>query len=155
MHYTCCFLVISLDMILAASSIWMALSSSRMFPSEDCRVSRIWSSISLSCFLLAADWRIRAFLSSSNSGLGENSRERLYLTGTLILNHISQEIKGQKKKKLCFALINVMLYLVQLRFFFYYFPCMIVLLSMVYTFYKNKITHYSNNAFLINVVQLV
>lgn len=62
-------MLISLDMIFAESRIWMALSSSRMFPPEDCSVSRILSSISFSCLLLAADCRIRAFLSSSSSGL--------------------------------------------------------------------------------------
>lgn len=67
--HTCCFFVISIDMIFAESRIWTALSSSRMFPSDDCRVSKIWSSISLSCLLLAADCRIKAFLSSSSSGL--------------------------------------------------------------------------------------
>ena len=47
----------------------MAVSSSKMFPSDEERVSRILSSISFSCFLLVADWRIRALLSSSSSGL--------------------------------------------------------------------------------------
>ncbi|TNN39922.1 hypothetical protein EYF80_049911 [Liparis tanakae] len=56
-------------MILAESRICTALSSSRMFPSEDCSVSRILSSISFSCFLLAADCRMRAVLSPSRSGL--------------------------------------------------------------------------------------
>lgn len=66
---TCCFLVISFDITLAESKIVIALSSSKIFPSEDCNVSKILFSISFSCFLLAADWRIRRFLSSSNSGL--------------------------------------------------------------------------------------
>lgn len=67
--HTCCFFVISLDMIFAESRICIALSSSSMFPSEDCRVSRILSSISFNCLLLSADCRINAFLSSSSSGL--------------------------------------------------------------------------------------
>lgn len=67
--FTCCFFVISLDIILAESKTLIALSSSKMFPSEDDSVSKIFFSISFSCFLLAADWRIRAFRSSSNSGL--------------------------------------------------------------------------------------
>ena len=72
---TFCFLEISLDRALEESRICMAVSSSRMFPSEVERVSRILSSISFSCFLLAADCTMRAFLSSSSSGLGEGGRE--------------------------------------------------------------------------------
>lgn len=53
--FTCCFLVISLDINLAESKILIALSSSKMFPSEDDNVSKIFFSISFSCFLLAAD----------------------------------------------------------------------------------------------------
>ena len=47
----------------------MADSSSKMLPSEAERVSRILSSISLSCFLLAALWTISTLRSSSSSGL--------------------------------------------------------------------------------------
>ena len=47
----------------------MALSSSRMLPSDADRVCRILSSISFSCFLLAALVTIRACRSSSSSGL--------------------------------------------------------------------------------------
>lgn len=47
----------------------MALSSSKIFPSEDERVSRILSSVSFSCLLFAADCKMSAFLSSSSSGL--------------------------------------------------------------------------------------
>ena len=66
-------------MSLAESKTLMALSSSRMFPSDDSSVSRIWSSISFSCFLLVADCRIRAFLSSSSSGLGQREGSHHYI----------------------------------------------------------------------------
>lgn len=66
---TCCFLVISLAMTLAESKTWMAVSSSRISPSDDSKVSKIFFSISCRFFLLAADWIMRAFLSSSKSGL--------------------------------------------------------------------------------------
>ena len=63
------------------SNIWMAVSSSKMFPSEDESVSRILSSISLSCFLFAALCSINACLSSSRSGLkkAKSMSERLRL----------------------------------------------------------------------------
>lgn len=67
--HTFCFLEISFDKALDESRIWMAVSSSRMFPSEADRVSSILSSISFSCFLLAALCTMRVFLSSSSSGL--------------------------------------------------------------------------------------
>jgi hypothetical protein len=44
-----------LDIILAESNTLIALSSSKIFPSEDDNVSKIFVSISFSCFLLAAD----------------------------------------------------------------------------------------------------
>ena len=47
----------------------MAVSSSKILPSEEDNVSRILSSISFSCFLFAALWTIRACRSSSRSGL--------------------------------------------------------------------------------------
>lgn len=53
-NYTFCFLDISSESILDESKICIAVSSSRMFPSEADRVCRILSSISFSCFLLAA-----------------------------------------------------------------------------------------------------
>lgn len=71
---TFCFLEISLDRALEESRIWMAVSSSRIFPSDEERVSRILSSISFSCFLLVADCRMRALLSSSSSGLWGGQR---------------------------------------------------------------------------------
>ena len=67
---TFCFLDISFERAFEESRIWMAVSSSRMLPSEADSVSRILSSISFSCFLLAADCSISALLSSSSSGLG-------------------------------------------------------------------------------------
>lgn len=54
---------------LEESKIWMADSSSKIFPSDEESVSRILSSISLSCFLFAALCTISACLSSSRSGL--------------------------------------------------------------------------------------
>ena len=68
-NLTFCFLEISSERTLEESSTWMALSSSRMLPSEAERVCRILSSISFSCFLLAALVTISACRSSSSSGL--------------------------------------------------------------------------------------
>ena len=66
---TFCFLEISSDKILDESRTLMADSSSRIFPSEADRVCRILSSISFNAFLFWALCTIRACLSSSNSGL--------------------------------------------------------------------------------------
>lgn len=68
-HFTFCFFVISSDRIFDESRIWMAASSSRMLPSEDERVCKMLSSISLSCRRLAALVTMRACRSSSSSGL--------------------------------------------------------------------------------------
>ncbi len=51
-----CFSSISLASCFDEESTWMAVSSSRMLPSELDNTSRILSSISFSCFLFSADW---------------------------------------------------------------------------------------------------
>ena len=66
-HHTC-LAEISSDRVLDDDRTLMAVSSSRMLPSDDERISRILSSISLSCFLLKAPSTISWFFFSSSSG---------------------------------------------------------------------------------------
>ena len=47
--YITCFSAISFDNTLEDDKTWMAVSSSKMFPSDDDKTSRILSSISFSC----------------------------------------------------------------------------------------------------------
>ena len=64
-----CFSSISLLTFLDACRMLIAPSSSRIEPpSADASTSRIWSSISLSCFLFAADSSTSRAFSSSRSG---------------------------------------------------------------------------------------
>ena len=64
-----CFSSISLDTTLASDRIWMAVVSSRMFPSEEDSTCRILFSISVSFLLFSADSNTSCWCCSSRSGL--------------------------------------------------------------------------------------
>ena len=64
-----CFSAISSESTFDEDKTWMALSSSKIFPSDEERTSRILSSISFSCLLFSALCKINEFFSSSSSGL--------------------------------------------------------------------------------------
>ena len=87
---------------LEESRIWIADSSSKMFPSDEDSVSRILSSISFSCFLLAALCTINAFLSSSNSGLFGVKAKKCPLQPNNTEDHRDQLVFLQRQKLIGF-----------------------------------------------------
>ena len=105
-HHTFCFLMISSDSILDVSRNWMAVSSSRMFPSDDDRVYRILSSISFSCFLLLALVMIRAWRSVSSSGLTDR-QHMISVTSASMFVCLSVRSHTSKTKRPNFAKFSV------------------------------------------------